>query len=90
MDRIRDADISVTRHPTDGFTLLWESDSGEPFHRRYIGYSVRDAKRRFKDWLREEDDKVCYATTREDVLLDALQGICGGNREAARRLLGNS
>jgi hypothetical protein len=90
MERVRNADIVVTRHPTDGFTLSWESANREPFHRRYIGCSVNEAKRRFKEWLQEEDDKRFYSVTREDVLVESLRFLCGGDKEAARRMLGNS
>jgi hypothetical protein len=90
MDRIRDDDITATVCPTGGVTLSWESESGKLFRRWYSNCSLRGATQKFKAYLREEDAKIRYGLTREDVLVNALQGICGGDRDAARRLLGDS
>lgn len=45
-EKIKRSDISVTRHMADGFTLSAIVD-GYLFHRRYIGYTLREAKTRF-------------------------------------------
>lgn len=46
MKKIKRSDIIVTRHATDGFTLSAIVD-GYRFHRRYIGYTLREAKTMF-------------------------------------------
>jgi len=51
MERIRNKDITITRHPADGFTLSYITDSNKYFWQRYIFYSVREAKRRFKKYV---------------------------------------
>ena len=41
-------DITVEKHMVDGFTL-WASDkNGYLIHKRYIGYTIKQAKARFK------------------------------------------
>jgi hypothetical protein len=90
MEKIKDKDITVTRHAVDGFTLSYITDEGDYYHRRYIGYSVEEARPRFKQYVYEEDAKIFRCMTRDDVLIEALRGVCGGSREAARELLGNS
>jgi hypothetical protein len=87
---IRNKDITVTCHATDGFTLSYVTDEGDYYRKRYIGYSVEEARPRFKQYVYEEDARIFRCLTREDILTTALQGICGGSREAARELLGNS
>jgi len=52
MERISNNDIHITRHPVDGFTLSYISDSNEYFKRRYIGYGIREAKKLFKIFVR--------------------------------------
>jgi hypothetical protein len=40
--------ITVERHAVDGFTL-WASDrDGYLVHKRYIGYTIKQAKAKFK------------------------------------------
>jgi hypothetical protein len=46
MEKIRNKDIIVTRHVVDGFMLSYITESGDYYHKRYIGYSIRDAKAR--------------------------------------------
>jgi hypothetical protein len=58
MEKIRDKDINVTRHVVDGFTLSYITDEGDYYHNRYIGYGIKDAKRRFKEYVYEEDSKI--------------------------------
>jgi hypothetical protein len=89
MEKIKDKDITVTRHAVDGFTLSYITDEGDYYHKRYMDYGIRDAKARFKEYVYSEDAKIFRCMTREDVLTAALQGICG-SREAARELLGNT
>jgi hypothetical protein len=44
---VRDSDITITRHLTDGFTL--SATVGDHLvQRRYMGYTVREAKRMFR------------------------------------------
>jgi hypothetical protein len=90
MGKIKNKGITVTRHSADGFTLSYLNYEGVYYHKRYTGYGIRDAKARFKEYVYEEDAKIFRCMTRDDVLLDALQGICGGSRTAARELLGNT
>jgi len=52
MEKIFNNDIHITRHPVDGFTLSYITDSNQYFHQRYIGYSVREAKKRFKVFIK--------------------------------------
>jgi hypothetical protein len=58
MELIRNKDITVTRHAVDGFTLSYLTDEGDYYHRRYIGYSVQEARPRFKQYVYEEDSKI--------------------------------
>lgn len=44
--------ITVERHAMDGFTL-WATDrDGYLVHRRYVGYTLREAKASFREYLR--------------------------------------
>jgi hypothetical protein len=61
MEKITDRDISVIRHMTDGFTLSCEYN-GVPYHRRYMDYSVTEAKRRFKEYVYGEDGACFWGT----------------------------
>jgi len=54
MKRISDKDIDITIHPMDGFTLSYLSDDNRYFKQRYIFYSKREAKRRFKEYVNTE------------------------------------
>lgn len=45
-------DITVTRHPSDGFTLS-TLHNGTFLHRRYIDYTLTEAKRMFRQFVRE-------------------------------------
>lgn len=40
--------ITVERHASDGFTLYGIGSDGYFIHRRYIGYTLREAKREFR------------------------------------------
>jgi hypothetical protein len=51
MGKISNNDIHITRHPVDGFTLSYISDSNRYFKQRYIGYTVREAKKRFINYV---------------------------------------
>lgn len=46
MPKITKSDISVTRYATDGFRLS-AMVNGHLFHRRYIGYTLKEAKAMF-------------------------------------------
>lgn len=46
MPKIKRSDITVTRHNVNGFTLSAIVD-GYLFKRRYIGYTLAEAKTRF-------------------------------------------
>jgi hypothetical protein len=89
MEKIEDGDITVTLHAVDGFTLSYCTDEGGHYRKRYIGYGVKEAKRRFKEFVYKEDSKILRCMTREDVLIRALSCACG-SLSAARDLLGNS
>jgi hypothetical protein len=58
MENITDRDISIERHAVDGFTLSYVTDSNLYYRKRYIGYGITEAKRRFKDYVYAEDAKV--------------------------------
>jgi hypothetical protein len=90
MEKIKRKDITVTRHTADGFTLSWLSCDGNYYRKRYVGYSIGEAKRRFEVYVCREDAQKPKGMTRDDVLIEALRGLCGGDRKAARELLGNS
>jgi hypothetical protein len=90
MEKIRDRDINVTRHAADGFTLSCVTGTGACYRKRYMGYSVTEAKRRFREYVLGEGNKALRLMTREDVLLGALKCVCGGSVSAARGLLGDS
>jgi len=57
MAKISNKEISITRHRVDGFSLSYISDNNEYFTRRYIGYGLREAKKLFKQFVKEEDEK---------------------------------
>jgi hypothetical protein len=44
---IKHSDITVERHRTDGFTLS-AFVGGYLVHRRYVGYTVKEAKQMFR------------------------------------------
>jgi hypothetical protein len=90
MEKIHNRDIRVTYHASDGFTLSYVTDEGDCYHRRYMDYSVSEAKKLFKEYAYAEDGKMFRCMTRDDVLVGALACICGGSRAEARKLLGNS
>ena len=54
MERISNNDIDITYHPVDGFTLSYISESNDYYKRRYIGYGIREAKKLFKIFVKEE------------------------------------
>ena len=56
--RISSGDIFVTRHPADGFTLSYIGDDTRYFKCRYIGYTLKEALGRFREYVREEDARV--------------------------------
>lgn len=41
-------EITVERHSCDGFTLWGTDRDGYLVHKRYIGYTVREAKSKFR------------------------------------------
>ena len=57
MERINNNDIDITFHQVDGFSLSYISDNNEYFTRRYIGYGIKEAKKLFKQFVKEEDKK---------------------------------
>ena len=58
MEKITYKDIDITFHPVDGFTLSYLSEKKGYFKQRYILYTVREAKRRFKEYLNKEINNV--------------------------------
>jgi hypothetical protein len=89
MRKITNRDISVTVHPADGFTLSCITGAGNYYHQRYMGYSVAEAKRQFKEYVCQEEAGESWSAARDNVLVGALGAICGGEKKA-RELLGNS
>jgi len=55
MGRIKNNEISITRHRVDGFSLSYISDNNEYFTHRYIGYGIRQAKKLFKNFIKEKE-----------------------------------
>jgi hypothetical protein len=88
MKKVKTKDINVTRHTADGFTLSYLTYDGNYYRKRYIGYSVNEAKRQFKLYVCKEDGKQPKHTGNNDVPVEALRCICGGSREAARKPVG--
>jgi len=43
--------ITVERHTVDGFTLWATDKQGYLVHKRYIGYTIKEAKARFRELL---------------------------------------
>jgi hypothetical protein len=62
MEKITDRDIHIEKHDVDGFTLSYVTDNNLYCHKRYIGYGVREAKRRFKDYVYAEEAKASRDT----------------------------
>jgi len=54
MEKISNKEIHITFHPADGFTLSYISDNNKYFKQRYIGYGIREAKKRFKIFIYQE------------------------------------
>lgn len=44
--------ITVERHMVDGFTLWGTDRAGYLVHRRYIGYTLREAKQLFREHMK--------------------------------------
>jgi hypothetical protein len=57
-ERLMNRDIYIQHHAADGFTLSCIYKD-EYYHRRYIFYSVRNATRRFKEYVYEEYARLC-------------------------------
>ena len=55
--KISNKDIGITIHPTDGFTLSYRTDENRYFKQHYIGYGIREAKKRFKEHVNQEAKK---------------------------------
>jgi hypothetical protein len=53
MEKITNKEIHITYHPVDGFTLSCMDNKNRYHKQRYIGYTVREAKRRFKLLVQE-------------------------------------
>jgi hypothetical protein len=58
MKKITNKVINITFHPVDGFTLSYRTENDRYFKKRYIFFSVREAKRRFKDYVDREVNNV--------------------------------
>jgi hypothetical protein len=90
MEKILNLDIHITRHRMGGFILSYKADTNRYYKRRYIGYGLREATKKFKEYVYSEMIKEDGPRCSEDVVLQALRCICGGNITQARELLGNS
>jgi hypothetical protein len=88
MKKITDRDIRIEKHNVDGFTLSYVTDNNLYYHKRYIGYGIREAKRRFKDYVYAEDAKVFRNMTVDDVPVMPVRGLCKGSISAAREPAG--
>ena len=49
--------ITIERHAVDGFTLWATDKQGYLVHKRYIGYTIKQAKVQFKIALEGEDKR---------------------------------
>jgi hypothetical protein len=58
MEKIQNRDIHITPQHTGGFTLSYVTDEGDYYHERYMGYTVREAKARFKLYVYAEDSVI--------------------------------
>jgi hypothetical protein len=67
LEQIRDRDITVTRHVVEGFPLSYFTDNGNYYHRRYINYNVKDAKRLFREYVYAEESRLFKNISRDDV-----------------------
>jgi hypothetical protein len=54
MEKLTYKNMDITVHPMDGFTLSYRDGKGRYFKQRYIGYSVREAKKLFKKYVQQE------------------------------------
>jgi hypothetical protein len=77
MARISNNEIFITRHRVDGFSLSYISDNNKYFTRRYIGYGIKEAKKLFKQFVKEEDKKKCTALTFQSLPLSQYAALPG-------------
>ena len=61
MEKITNKEISMTFHHVDGFTLSYLANNNRYFKQRYIGYTVREAKKRFKNYVQETNQPLKLA-----------------------------
>jgi hypothetical protein len=85
MKRIKDKDISVTLRADGAFTLSYITNERD-YCKRYTGCCVKDAKKRFKEYVYEQSGKAFRRITHNDVMVRALGCVCGG-LSAAREML---
>jgi hypothetical protein len=88
MEKMRDKDIAVTHHAVDGFTCSYVTGEGDYYHKLCIGYGVKEAKRRFKDYVYAEDAKIFRNTTADDAPVMPVRGLRKGGVSGARELTG--
>jgi hypothetical protein len=55
MEKIINKNIHLTIHRVDGFTLSYITDGNRYYKQRYIGYGIREAKKRFKLFIKNSE-----------------------------------
>ena len=56
--KITNKEIFITFHAVDGFTLSYIDNKSRYHKQRYIGYTVREAKKRFKEFVQQEGNFI--------------------------------
>ena len=54
MAKITNNDITMYNHIVDGFTLSYLDEKNRYYKQRYIGYTVREAVKLFKSFVKKE------------------------------------
>jgi hypothetical protein len=62
MEKVTDRGIRIERRNAGGFTLSYATDNSPYCRKRYIGYGIREAERRFKGYAYAEDAKASRNT----------------------------
>jgi hypothetical protein len=95
MEEINDKKIQSDFLLTDEYVMSYTTDEGRLYRQKYKHCRFREARRRFKEYLRSElredslDDGVEDSLDDvDDVLLAAMGSLCVGGRKSALELLG--
>jgi len=58
MKKTKNGYFFITRHPDYGFTLHYRSKLGDYFKFHYVGFGIREAKKHFIKFIKEEGINV--------------------------------